>query len=390
MLTLTKKENKIAEKLKELKRASGSHSPNKFTMLREIPELRIKVDACFLSNPYANDLFLEYLNRDVISAGKLPEIIETYPSQNRAIAEHLAKHLGVNPKNLFIGAGAIEIIQALLHRFVKGKLLVTIPTFSSYYEFALPETKVIFHHLKKENDFKFDTAEFIKIAKNQKVDSVVIINPNNPDGGYIPHSDILRIAEELKNLDNFIIDESFIHFASEGDASVIMTAESLVEKYPNLVIIKSMSKDFGVAGIRAGYGVMAEEKVSALLKNGYLWNVSGLAEYFFEVYAGKDFSRAYEKVRKNYIETTQEFFKQLSAVPGLKTYPSQANFALVELTNGLKSEDAVLKLLIAKGIHLRDCGDKIGLSGEFIRVASRTVEENKLIVSAFKKLFIAS
>ena len=390
MITFTPKEKAIVDKIKELKKASGSHSPNKLTMLNSIPELSIKVDACFLSNPYANDLFLEYLNRDIIETGLLKEIIETYPSQNRAIAKPLAGHLRINPENLFVGNGAIEIIQAIIHRFVKGKLLVTLPTFSSYYEFATPETKVVWHYLKKENNFKFNTEEFIKTAKNQKANSVVIINPNNPDGGYIPHSEILLILKELAGLDNIIIDESFIHFALEDKTGEIMTATELILKYPNLVVIKSMSKDFGIAGIRAGYGVMSEAKVATLLQNGYLWNLSGLAEYFFGIYTKPDFSQAYEKIRKDYIKTTQAFFKELAAVPGLKTYPSQANFALVELTNGARAEDAVLKLLISKGIHLRDCGDKLGLSGEFIRVASRTVEENKMIVSAFRELFSES
>lgn len=386
MITFTAKEKSIADRIKGLKQASGSHSPNKGTMLREIPELHIKVDACFLSNPYANELFLKRLKKDIRSPKIFKDIIESYPSQNRAIAKPLAKHLGVPPENLFIGNGAIEVIQAVMHRLVKGKLLVTLPTFSSYYEFAAPGTEVIYNYLKKENNFLWDVENFIKTAREKGANSVIIINPNNPDGGYIPKAGIKRICDELSDLDNIIIDESFVHFPTESAAGEIPSAAKLVATHQNVIVIKSMSKDFGIAGVRAGYGVMNKAKAAELLRNGFLWNSSGLAEYFFRLYTEKDFSRSYEKIRRNYIKVTQGFIKTLGNITGLKTYPSQANFALIELLDGTRAEDAVLKLLISKGIHVRDCGDKRGLSGEFIRVASRTKKENKLIVSAFKDL----
>lgn len=386
MLVFTTKEKLIADRIKALKQASGSHSPNKATMLREIPELKIKVDACFLSNPYANDLFLKHFKKDIRSPKILKEIIESYPSQNRAIAKTLGAHLGVPSQNIFIANGAIEIIQAVMHRFVRGKLLVTLPTFSPYYEFATPGTEVVYNYLKKENNFLWDTEKFIKTVRKSGAKSAVIINPNNPDGGYIPKSGIRRICDELSDLDNIIIDESFIHFADETEAGEIPSAVELIATHPNIIVVKSMSKDFGIAGVRAGYGVMNETKVKELLKNGFLWNSSGIAEYFFNLYTKKDFSEAYEKVRKNYIRVTKNFIEALGRVPGIKTYPSRANFALIEFTDGTKAKDAVLKLLISYGIHTRDCGDKIGLSGEFIRVASRTEKENKLIISAFRNI----
>ena len=147
-----------------------------------------------------------------------------------------------------------------------------------------------------------------------------------------------------------------------------------------------MSKDFGIAGIRAGYGIMNEKKVAQLLNNGYLWNVSGLADYFFKVYGNEVFQKEYEIVRKKYIMNTMMFLSELDKIPNIISYPSKANFALIEIINGKSSFDVTMELLVDSNIYVRDCQDKIGLNGNFIRVASRTFEENLKIIDAFKKV----
>lgn len=385
-MNFTSKEQILADQIKKFKRDSGTHSPSNLTLLQYIPELSIKIDACFLSNPYATDLFLTYFEEEIIKAGKFRDLIEFYPSQNKVIARPLAQHLNINVDNIFIGNGAIEIIQAVLHQFVEGKTLLTIPTFSSYYEFAKPGIEIIYNHLNKEDNFRLNVEGFINKAIAEEAKSVIIINPNNPDGGYTSKTAIIHICESLKHLDNIIIDESFIHFAFEDDEYYIMSVANLINTYPNLVVIKSMSKDFGIAGLRAGYGVMAAEKVRKLLKNGYLWNSSGLAEYFFNLYVREDFNLDYETVRKEYIKTTTQFLLKLKKIPDLIVYPSKANFALVELKNDITSEEVYIKLLTAYGINVRDCNDKIGLDGEFLRIASRKDDENKVILNAFKEI----
>jgi histidinol-phosphate/aromatic aminotransferase/cobyric acid decarboxylase-like protein len=352
-----------------------------------IPELRMRVDACFLSNPYATDLFLDYLHREVIRSGKLRKVLEFYPSQNRVIAGKLSRAIGVEPDHLFIGNGAIEIIQAIIHKFTGGKLMVNLPTFSAYYEFARPDTQVVFHELHKEENFRFDAEAYLAHVRREKPDTIVLINPNNPDGGYIPHATLVRLLEELKDVPNIILDESFIHFACEGDGYAYHSLSRQVDRFPNLMVVKSMSKDFGVAGIRAGYAVMAPDRVKSLLDNGYLWNSSGLAEYFFDLYSRPDFLVEYERKRVHYIRHSRRFFKALSLMPGIQTYPTNANFILIELKNGMTAEDMVCRLLVRRGIYTRTCDDKKGLeSGKFIRVASRCRTENRFVLRAFRDL----
>jgi histidinol-phosphate/aromatic aminotransferase/cobyric acid decarboxylase-like protein len=155
----------------------------------------------------------------------------------------------------------------------------------------------------------------------------------------------------------------------------------------NLSLLNSMSKDFGIAGIRVGYGVMHEDKVRTLLKNGYLWNSNGLAEYFFKLYTRSDFLEQYEEVREKYIREIQEFIEGLRSIAGITVYPTWANFVLIELPKGVKAADVADKLLLRYGIYVRNCDDKIGLEGSFIRVASRTKAENEYILTSLREIF---
>jgi histidinol-phosphate/aromatic aminotransferase/cobyric acid decarboxylase-like protein len=189
----------------------------------------------------------------------------------------------------------------------------------------------------------------------------------------------------MRDVPNIIVDESFIHFACEGDDYAYRSLTHEIDRFPNLMVVKSMSKDFGVAGIRAGYAVMAPGRVKSLLDNGFLWNSSGLAEYFFDLYSRPEFQVEYERKRIHYIRHSRRFFKALSSMPGIHAYPTHANFMLIELKNGMSAEDLVCRLLVRRGIYTRACDDKKGLEpGKFIRVASRTRSENRFVLRGFK------
>ena len=383
----TDTEELLIQKFLKLKTDAGSHSPSIFTLKQKLPELPIKIDACFLSNPYATDLFLDYFTNEIINTGRIRELLEFYPSQNQVIAEIIANFLKINPASVFIGNGAIEIIQAVIHNFVKKKIVINIPTFSSYYEFAQEGVEVVYNKLEKSEQYRLNTKHYIDFIKKHQPDTIVIINPNNPDGGYIEHHEVKVILDQVKQVENVIIDESFIHFAYEDNSFNPINTSDLLKQYNNLIIIKSMSKDFGIAGIRAGYAIMAPEKINSLLKNGFLWNSNGLSEYFFRLYARPDFAKDYNKVRVKYIQETIEFINELHKIKGIKVYPSMANFVLLELNNGMTADDFVTTLLIKYGIYVRTCSDKIGLVGEYVRLASRTKDENAYIIKSLNDFF---
>ena len=155
----------------------------------------------------------------------------------------------------------------------------------------------------------------------------MLINPNNPTGSYFTKKQLHVMLTEFSFCENIILDESFIHFAYESDSLDMVSFYDLVDDNPNLIIVKSMSKDFGVAGVRIGYAVMREETVAKFLSTGYLWNSNGIAEYFVNLYQENSFRRTYEAERKRYIKDTQSFYRDLTDIQGIVCYPSQANFS---------------------------------------------------------------
>lgn len=372
----------VARRLQALKDEAGSHSPSLLTLRERLPDLPIEVDACFISNPYATQLFLDYFQKELLDTGAIRDVLEFYPSQNQVIAGLLAEHLGIGSDRVFVGNGAIEIIQAVVHNFARRRVLVTLPTFSSYYEFAEGVVDVAFHTLRKSDDFRLDPAAYLAKVEETSPDLVTLINPNNPDGSYFSYEDLQTILRGLPDDVTAVVDESFIHFAFEDLNLDIRSIIAECEAFPNLVVVKSMSKDFGIAGIRAGYAVMHPDRVAALLRNGYLWNSNGLAEYFFRLYCRDDFLERYDIVRKQYILETQLFYRQLEKVQGVRVYPSMANFALVEILGGVTADDVMQHLLVRHGVYVRTCSDKIGLDGEFLRIASRGLRENQVIIDA--------
>ena len=384
-ICLTAAEEKIKQKLAEIKKKSGSHSPSP-VMLAQEKRVTVRHDFCFLGNPYATDVFLKYWKKDFGKGGeRLRKLIELYPSQNTVLAEKVGNMLGVPARTIFVGNGATEVIQAVLHTAVEKKILVSVPTFSPYLEFAPKGVTTVLHQLKKENDFRLVADTLLAQVKKEKADTVVIINPNNPDGGYVSAPKLRTLLRKLRGVRTVIVDESFIHFADKH-SRVLHGAAGLVTTFQNLVVIKSLSKDFGIAGLRLGYAVMSKERVSALLEKGYLWNISGFGEYFLGLLGRDDFLRRYEQARLRAISERDEFFAELTKIKELRVYPSKGNFFLVELMDGSTANDLMVTLLARYGIYVRACADKVGLTGEFIRIASRRGSENKKLLVALSKL----
>jgi histidinol-phosphate/aromatic aminotransferase/cobyric acid decarboxylase-like protein len=359
-------------------------------MQQSLPEIQVDIDACFLSNPLATELFWRYFNADVLDDELLfKRMLEAYPSQNRVIAEELSSAIGVEPGRLFIANGATEAIQAIIHNF-SSHIHINIPTFSPYYEFADTEHRVTKFQLSAENDFALDPEQYVDSVLRSGADTTVLISPNNPDGYLIPDDDLTWILSRLSGLRTVIVDESFIHFANRsesgpgGAVNGLPTLVGLTDQFENVTMIKSMSKDFGIAGIRAGYAIMQKSRVNQLLDHGYLWNTSGIAEYFFSLFARQSFLDEYRTVLDTYRSYIDQFTSMTAGASFVRSFPTSANFQLMQLPDGISAELVTTLLLIRHGVYVRACGDKIGLDGEFIRVAIRTEPENELVFAALK------
>jgi histidinol-phosphate/aromatic aminotransferase/cobyric acid decarboxylase-like protein/phenylacetate-coenzyme A ligase PaaK-like adenylate-forming protein len=369
----------LYKKLYDLKKQNGTHSPSINTIIENIPEIQCNIDACFLSNPYATDLFLRKFNEDLIVPNNIRNYLELYPQQNKFVSKKISEYIGIPSENILVGNGAIEIIEKIMNG-MSGKMLVGLPTFSSYYEFN-KDCQIIQSQKKL-----FTADDVISEVKRTETNNLLLVNPNNPTGHYIPKDEIKTILSELKNLDTIIIDESFIHFSSKENPNTISAGE-LVLDYPNLVVIKSMSKDFGIAGIRCGYAIMSKEKVEYSIQKGFLWNSNGISEYFFSLLSDKSFILEYEKSRIKFLNEFDEFYSELVKIEGIDVYPSKTNFFLIDLKTK-KSFDFVCWMLIEKGIYVRSMDDKIGMgidSDTLVRIAGKTKEENVYIVESIKE-----
>ena len=380
----TPEERDLIATLEQLSLRSGSHSPSLATMLEALPDIDVKIDACYLSNPLATDLFWSYFNSDASADPRFfMRLLEAYPSQNRIIAERLAPTIGVDPGGLFIANGATEAIQAILHNY-SSHVHVNVPTFSPYYEFATPKHEVTMFQLDQDEDFILDPERYVRSVNKSGADTAILITPNNPDGYQIPDDHLEWILSQLSGLRTVIVDESFIHFARAADSHRLPTLVGLTEKHPNVTVVKSMSKDFGIAGIRAGYAIMSPSRVNELLDHGYLWNINGLAEYFFSLFSRQPFLDEYRTVLRTYNGYISDFISRTARAGFTRGFPTSSNFQLMQITNGMTSELVTTLLLLRHGVYVRNCADKIGLDGEFIRVAIRTESENGHIFQALE------
>ena len=382
-VSISPEERSILGQLEELSARSGSHSPSLVTMQKAIPEIAVDIDACYLSNPLATDLFWSYFNADVLADPQLfKRMLEAYPSQNRAIAERLSTAIGAPADQLFIANGATEAIQAVIHNF-SSHIHISTPTFSPYYEFAGPDQQVTTFALDPTNNFAVNPDIYVNSVLRSHADTAVLISPNNPDGYLIPDDDLKSILSRLTSLSTIIVDESFIHFADSATPDgELPSLTGITKRFDNVTVVKSMSKDFGIAGIRAGYAIMPAERVTQLLDHGYLWNTSGIAEYFFSLFDRPQFLEQYLGELSSYKLFIDKFTSTTKKFDFIQAFETSANFQLMKLPENVSSDVVAALMLIRHGVYVRSCGDKIGLDGEFLRVAIRTEPENEKILDA--------
>lgn len=370
------------EKFNQLKQDCGTHSPSLQMMEYYFGPLWKKpIDACFIRNPLATDLFLSYMVEDIKDTNFFERLVCSYPSQNQQIAEIISNAIAYDFKKIFVGNGATEIIQAVIHKFC-NKIVIMLPTFSPYYEFS---QDVEYYYLKAENQFQLDVNHYLSFVKASGADSIAIINPNNPTGSFISLGTVEEIIENLQHLSCIILDESFIHFAYDNPHFDFLNHQYIAEKYSNVVLVKSMSKDFGIAGLRAGYALMNPKRVRFLLDSGYLWNSNCFSEYFFKLLAQDNFRESYERIRKKYIRMIIDFYQRVLLINNINVYETFSNFFLIELSK-IKSIELTAELYFRYGIYIRACNDKLGLSGEYVRICVGREDENQYVIESLGDL----
>ncbi|MFD0857106.1 pyridoxal phosphate-dependent aminotransferase [Actinomadura adrarensis] len=344
----------------------NAHSPSFFALNRDGGHGADIVDFCIPCNPY-------FPTRDMF--GRLRDNLETilkyYPSGADTITAELCSTLGLNPQTVAMGNGSTELITWIDHLLVRDSLAIPIPTFGRWTDQPMETGKrVDMFPLPESRDFNLDLESYIAFLRERRSRVAVICNPNNPDGGYLPRQDVIRMMDALVDLDLVIVDESFIDFV-DAEPHTSVAAEATIR--PNVIVLKSLGKNFGLHGIRFGYLVANPAlagKVRSMLPK---WNLNSFAEIV--VFLLKEHRAEYQQSLQRLAMDRRSMARQLAAMPGLKVFPSQGNFLLVKLPDGMSGVQLRDYLINEHGVFVRECGNKLGSTSSFLRLVVRPPQD---------------
>lgn len=333
------------------------------------------LDFCYLVNPY----FPPARMKDEMRAS-FDRLLVDYPSGMRVNSLLAAKNFGLTPETVVVGNGAAELIKALMEE-LPAPFGIIRPTFEEYPN-RRDDEPVVFYADNK--NFSYGADDLIEFFSENPVKSLILINPDNPSGNFIAQSDVLRLAEWTEQTQTrFILDESFIDFADGEDNSLL--DEEILERYPHMVIVKSISKSFGVAGLRLGILASGDtDLIKRMKKSVAIWNINSFAEFYLQIEEKykKHYAVAIDKIR----DVRKAFERELSTIPYLRVIPSQANFITCEVLPPFTSATLATQLLEDE-LLIKDLSPKHGFEGRnYIRLAVRSTHDNEQLIAAFRAL----
>ena len=338
------------------------------------------LDYCYLVNPY----FPSKRMKDELRSN-FDTLLTEYPSGMKVNTLIASKSFGVSEQYIVPGNGAAELIKVLMEGETKGKTGFIRPTFEEYpnrFDKSLQVT-----YTPQNEDYRYTADDLMNYFGDKEIKTLMLINPDNPSGNFIPKADILRLAEwsEQRNI-RLVVDESFVDFSVDYKNNSLLSDE-ILEAYPHMAVMKSISKSFGVPGLRLGILCSADKELIARIKKEVsIWNLNSFAEFFMQIYNKheKDYLKACDK----FLAERNDFEKGLRTIPYLRVMPSQANYFLCEVLPPYTATEIVVYTLRQHNILTRDCSLKPGLNPnkQYMRIAVRNHEDNTRLVEALKQL----
>ena len=331
------------------------------------------LDFCYLVNPY----FPNQRLRDELAAS-FQRLLTEYPSGQRINNLLAAKDFGVKEDYIIVGNGAAELIKVLFEQTL-GRVGIIRPTFEEYPNRLMPDQIVAYE--TQAPDFSYSADDIMSYFEDKKIWTLVLINPDNPTGNYIPYADCLRLAQwcEERNI-VFVLDESFIDFSTEHPT---LFNNELLERYNHLVVIKSISKSYGVPGLRLGLLATSNYLLMTNLRRSVsIWNINSFAEFFLQI-LGK-YERPYQQAMDDFRTERTRFVRKLQSINYLRVVPSEANYLLCEVLPPHTPRELAIQLLKKYNILIKDCTSKC--HAPYIRLAVRDTEDNNKLIAALKAL----
>ena len=310
------------------------------------------------------------------------DIVLNYPVAQDALAGLVGKLIHQPAERIVVGNGAAELIK-IISGHISNNLIVPVPSFNEYAN-AVPSGRAIEFALA-DPSFHLDVDKFASEAIRVKADVAVVVTPNNPTSMLVPRSDLVYLAQKLSRHDcMLIVDESFMDFVQNPDQT---TLEHDIERYPNVAIIKSMSKAYGICGLRIGYLLTANAAFAETVRKGvHIWNINGFAEEFLRLLPAyqQEFVNSCKQVRAD----RDNLYRDLSAVQGMTVYKPDANFVFCRLPDSAQSApEFTRRLFVDHNMYIKDCqGKTLRDSDRYIRIASRTQNENEKLVAAMRSI----
>lgn len=336
------------------------------------------LDFCYLVNPF----FPPKRMREEIR-NNFDTLLESYPSGMGVNSMLAGKYFGIKQDYVVVGNGAAELIKVVMEEHTNGRVGVIFPTFDEYPNRLKPEQIVQF--IPTDPDFGYTADELMDFYNDKQLLLLMLVNPDNPSGHFMPKADVQRLAAWCNEKDiKLLVDESFVDFTEEYEKNSLLHNDILASN-KNLMVMKSISKSYGVPGLRLGIFASSDtEMIQKIKKEVSIWNINSFGEYYMQIY-GK-YENDYRKACRKFREVREKFYEELKQISFLRVIPSQANYFLCEVTSKYTSAE-LCELLIEKDIIISNCGKKKHMDGRnLVRLAVRDEADNARLVEVLKSL----
>ena len=336
------------------------------------------LDYCYLVNPY----FPTRRMKDELRSS-FDTLLTEYPSGMYVNSLLAGKYFGVRQDYMVVGNGAAELIKSLMEQ-CQGKMGVVYPTFEEYPNRL--EKDAIVSYIPDGENLQYDEQDLMTFFADKDIQHLLLINPDNPSGNFIPMEGLLRLLKWAKERGiQLIVDESFVDFSDDFEHNTLLRND-ILEDNPHLAVMKSISKSYGVPGLRLGVLASADvELIRMIRKDISIWNINSFAEFYMQIF-GK-YEKEYKQACHQFIAERRRFEALLKEIPYIRLIPTQANFFCLEVIEKYSSAELTKLLLERYNIMVKDCNSKTSLKGRnYIRISVRDEQDNDALIAALREL----
>ncbi len=309
-------------------------------------------------------------------------LIRFYPDPNPVeLRAEVAKYVGhgVDAANIILGNGSIELIYMVPEMFrCRFQAVIPVPSFTEYEKAVLRVGgEPVFVQLPEDFALNVDSVKKV-VTEDTRI--VYLCNPHSPSGTLYSREKILDLLGFCQKRGVILsVDENYIEFSEKGDDTTIV---AYAKEYENLFVIRSVTKFYGMPGIRFGYGIAAENLIDTLQTVRQPWSINSLAG-FATMAALKDIEFI-ANTKRTIAKEKAQLSKLLSGVGEFRVFPSETNFLLIKILNPKVTSTGLREELAKEGLLIRDCSTFVGLDNSYFRVTVRSAEDNQKLVSAMK------